>query len=79
MIELRNKQTSSPIGNISQEQLAFLVGFLEEEDENDQDYWLNPETLELIREAGADADLLAMLTQAMAGGDELEIEWTKTA
>ncbi|WP_431097724.1 hypothetical protein [Polaromonas aquatica] len=79
MIELRNKQTSSPIGSITQEQLAFLVGFLEEESEDDQDYWLNPETLELMREAGADAGLLAMLTQAMTGSEELEIEWTKAA
>jgi hypothetical protein len=79
LIELRNKQTSLPIGSITQEQLTFLVGFLEEEHDDDQDYWLNPETLELMREAGGDAGLLAMLTQAMAGGEELEIEWTKTA
>lgn len=78
MIELRNKETGTPIGQLTEGQLTFLVAFLEEEHDADQDYWLNQETITLMSEGGCDAELTAMLQQAMGERDELEIEWTKS-
>lgn len=79
MIELRNKLTADSIGQINGEQLAFLIAFLEEEHEADQDYWLNRETLELMAEGGGDSELIGLLRKAMGEGDELEIEWIEAA
>ena len=78
MITLRDKATGSDIGTITESQLQCLVDQLEEEDSDDQDYWLNPETLETLCEKGADADLLSMLEAAMEGRDGFDVEWVRT-
>ena len=48
MIQLRNKETGSLLGSISEEDLQFLIDNLEEEWEEDTDYYLNRETLDLL-------------------------------
>jgi hypothetical protein len=65
------------LGEISAEQLQFLIDQLEEEDDTDQDYFINRETLELLREAGCDPDLAALLEKALTKGDEdgVDIAW----
>ena len=41
MIHLKNKETGAPLGDITEEQLQFLVDQLEEESETDADYYIN--------------------------------------
>ena len=77
MIELRNKDTSAPIGEITQEQLDFLVNMLEEEDSEDKDYWIDEMTLQYFQENGADLALIKLLQDAIGDGEGIEIEWTK--
>ena len=67
MIILTDKATGATIGTISEEQLEFLRGELVEETDEDQDYWINRDTLDLFREHGADPGLVAMIEQGMAG------------
>ena len=78
MITLRNKENNQKIGAISEEQLQFLIDQLEEEDNKDQDYYVNRDTLELLKENGADSQLIKMLTEALGSKDDLDIIWAKT-
>lgn len=78
MITLRDKGTGRDIGSVAETQLQFLVDRLEEEDSDDQDYWLNRETIDSLRAAGADAELVEVLETAIGDGDELEIEWVRS-
>ena len=55
------------LGTITEEQLDFLMENLEEEFEEDEEYFLNQDTLEYLREQGADRDLVTLLEKALAG------------
>jgi hypothetical protein len=52
---------------------------LEEESTTDHDYWLNRAELEILKEDGADPELLTLLEKAMGTGDEVEVEWEISA
>jgi len=77
MIKLHEKESGTFIGDISEDQLQFLIDQLEEESDDDQDYYINPATLDLFKEKGIDAALLSLLKQALGNRAEMEIEWTK--
>ena len=67
--------TDAEIGVISDTQLRFLVEQLEEEHDEDQDYYIDRDTLELLSDNGIDHELLAMLEKAMGDDDEMDIAW----
>ena len=82
MIKLCDKDTGVFLGTITEVQLQFLVDQLEEESTEDTDYYinqatLNQATLDLFEEAGADADLLALLRQALGTREDIEIQWVR--
>ena len=78
MIQLRDKETGAFVGTITEAQLQFLIDQLEEESTEDKDYYINQATLDLFEERGADADLLALLRQALDAREDIEIEWSQT-
>ena len=78
MITLRNKENNQSIGMIREDQLQFLIDQLEEEDSKDQDYYVNRDTLELLKENGADSQLIKMLTEALGNNDDLDVIWDKS-
>jgi hypothetical protein len=65
------------IGVISPAQLKFLVDQLEEEHDDDQDYFIDRDTLELLSDNGIDPELLAMLEKAMGDDDSMDIAWDR--
>ena len=67
--------TDKEIGQITDAQLAFLVEQLEEEHDEDKDYYIDRETLELLADNGIDPDLLALLEKAIGDDDEMDIAW----
>ena len=67
--------TDDDIGTINDAQLKFLVEQLEEDHDEDQDYFIDRETLELMSDNGADPALLAMLEKAIGDDDEMKIAW----
>jgi len=77
MINLTEKATNKPLGQISEEQLQYLIDNLEEEWVEDQDYAITPLLLEYFEGKGADAGLVTVLRDALAGRDEIEIVWSK--
>ena len=58
------------LGTLTENQLDFLVENLEEDFEEDEEYYLIPDTLDFLKEQGADSDLIAMLEKALAGSQD---------
>ena len=77
MIKLYDKETGVFLGTITERQLQFLIDQLEEESTEDTDYYINKATLDLFEDTGADADLLALLRQALGTREDIEIQWVR--
>lgn len=75
MPKLTRIDTGVDIGEITDKQLAFLVEQLEEEHDEDQDYYIDRDTLELMSDNGADPELLAMLEKAIGQDESMDIAW----
>lgn len=75
MPRLMRIDTGDEIGEITAAHLSFLVEQLEEEHEEDQDYFIDRDTLELLSDNGCDPELLAMLEKAMGDDDSMDIAW----
>ena len=77
MIELYNKETKDLLGEISQEDLQFLIDNLEEENLTDTDYYINRPVLDMLKEKGLSSDLSCLIEKAMGESDDVEIEYKK--
>ena len=75
MPRLIRLDTGDEIGTIDDKQLAFLVSQLEEEHDDDKDYFIDRDTLELLSDNGADPELLALLEKAIGEDEEMNIAW----
>lgn len=78
MITLKNKDTGKLIGEISEDQLQFLIDELEEEDSEDVDYYLNRTVIEMLEDRGMDDELAELLYEALGDRDDIEIEWSRS-
>jgi hypothetical protein len=67
--------SGAELGTIDDKQVAFLVEQLDEDDDNETEYFIDRETLELLSDNGADPDLLALLEKGMGDDDEMDIGW----
>lgn len=76
-IALYHEQTGICVGTLTEEQLQFLQDHLEEEHAADQDYYIDGATLDLLRERGADADLLGMLGKAVGETGMADVRWVR--
>ena len=76
MINVTDKDTGQFLGEITKDQLQYLVDQLEEEFEGDTDYYFNKDILDVFEERGIEPALLSFLRRAMGERDEMEIEWT---
>ena len=68
-------ETGETVGDLTQDQLQFLIDQLEEEHAGDQDYDINPGTLELLKDEGCDPELLRMLAESLGEQDTITIAW----
>mgnify|MGYP006289887399 CR=1 FL=1 len=75
MIELKNKKTGKVLGTISEEDFKFLQDHLVEESEEDTDYYLNRDELNVLKSNNASDKLTAILEIGFGDRNELEIEW----
>lgn len=73
MPRLLRLDTEAEIGTITDAQLAFLVAQLEDDD--DKEYFIDKDTLELLSDNGADPELLGMLEKGLAGDEEMTVVW----
>ena len=77
MIRLVNKDTGTTIGAINEDDLDVLIDTFVEESTEDQDYYINRETLDMLKDNGASASLISMIERAMGGGNDIEIKWER--
>jgi processive 1,2-diacylglycerol beta-glucosyltransferase len=75
MVRLYDKDTQALLGTISEPQLQFLIDQLEEEASDDQDYYINRATVEMLATAGADPALLDVLQRSLGDREDMEIRW----
>jgi hypothetical protein len=78
MIQMRDKETGKLLGSISEENLQFLIDNLEEESDDDTDYYLNRTTVDMLKENGASDELIELLNNALGDRDDVEIEWVRS-
>jgi hypothetical protein len=77
MIRLKNKETGDILGSISEDELQFLIDHLEEEFEEDTDYYLNRVTIEALKDQGANRALMDILEHALGDNDDVEVAWVR--
>ena len=77
MIELYDNETGELVGEITGAQLQFLIDEMEETSDSDRDYRLHPATLELLERAGAEDELLEILSVAFGDRESVEIRWER--
>jgi hypothetical protein len=77
VIQLRNVETGAVLGTISSDQRDFLVDQLEEEFEADHDYYIDADTVAMLEDAGADAELLTLLRTAVGDHEGIDIAWSE--
>jgi hypothetical protein len=75
MPRLVRVDTGDEIGTVNDTQLKFLKDQLEEENDDDTEYFIDRDTLELLSDNGADPELLAVLEKGLAGDDEMDVSW----
>lgn len=77
MIKLYNKDNNSFIGTITEEDLKSLEKVLVEESDIDTDYYINPDTVELIEETKASPELVKLLRAAVGESEGIEISFKR--
>lgn len=76
MINVYEKNSNQLLGTLTDAQLRFLQDNLEEEWSEDQDYAITSVLVDYFESQGADANLVKMLRDALAGKDEIEVIWS---
>lgn len=66
------------VGELTEEQLDFLIEHLEEEWSEDRDYYINRDMVAMLEQRGADSGLLRILTDALGEKDEVDVLWVDT-
>jgi hypothetical protein len=77
MVKLYNTASGEPLGEITEDQLSFLMDQFEEESLEDRDYYLNTVTLSMLAAQDADAALLTILKAGLDENGELEFRWSR--
>jgi hypothetical protein len=78
MIRLYDSERDTFIGTITDGQLQFLIDELEEESAEDRDYYLSADTIDMLEQDGADAELMSLLRSALAGREGFDVRWSRS-
>jgi hypothetical protein len=77
MIDLYNAATNQLIGNITEADLKVLVDALEEEGIDDQDYFIDTATIDVVADGKASEHLVGLLRKAVGTTDGVDIRWQR--
>ena len=77
MIKLYDVATDREIGRITDAQLRFMMDQLEEESDDDQDYYINSDTVDVFESAGAEPALVELLRKALGDRTEMDVRWER--
>jgi hypothetical protein len=74
---LIEKTTGALIGDITDEDMQFLLDELEEESSHDHDYFIDAATVELLDANGGSPTMVAMLRLAVGSSEGIDIAWER--
>jgi len=77
MITLSLKDSGAFLGTIDEADLRLLMDQLEEETEEDSDYYVTPLTIDLLERGGAGAPLVRLLKGAVGSSEGVEVSWKR--
>jgi hypothetical protein len=78
VITLSLKDSGQTIGTIDEADLKLLTDQLEEESEEDTDYYISPATVDFLEQNGASSELVGLLRQAVGDSDGVEVVWAES-
>ena len=77
MVELYNNATNQLIGALTEAELQTLIDALEEESQEDQDYYIDAATIDILADGRATDHLIQLLRTALGGAEGVEIRWQR--
>jgi hypothetical protein len=78
MVTLSLAESGTVVGTIPDADFQMLVDQLEEESEEDTDYYVTAETIALLEERGASETLVAVLKRALGTAEGVDISWARS-
>lgn len=77
MIDLYNASTNQLIGSITEADRQVLVDALEEESSQDQDYYIDQATIDVVADGRATTHLVGLLRAALGSSEGVDIRWQR--
>ena len=77
MIAVFDANSQQRLGTITEEQLGFLIGEMEEESTTDRDYFISAVEVDMFEADGADPALLRFLRSALGNRPDMDIRWER--
>jgi len=77
MIDVYNNETNELVGSITDADLKVLMDHLEEESSEDQDYYIDQATLDVIGDGQATEHLMGVLRKALGTAEGVDIRWER--
>jgi hypothetical protein len=77
MIDLYNASTNQLIGSITEGDLKVIQDGLEEESTQDQDYYIDAATIDMLGDGRATEHLLGLLRTALGSSEGVDIRWQR--
>jgi len=77
MITLSLKGSADVLGTIDDSDLQFLIDQLEEEFDEDTDYFISIATVEMLQDNGASDGLVRILKDAVGSSEGVDINWKR--
>jgi hypothetical protein len=77
MIDLYVKGSEKKLGSITEADLKVLVDGLEEETADDQDYFIDLATIDVLADGRATEHLVRLLREAVGNDPGVEIRWQR--
>ena len=78
MIALSLKDSGAFVGDIDDADLQLLMDQLEEESDEDTDYYITPATIDLLEQNGGSLQLTAVLKQAVGESEGVDVVWAES-
>ena len=76
MVDLFNVETNQLLGTVTDADLQALADALEEESSDDNDYFINADTVDLL-DGQASSTLIELLRAAVGSSEGVEIRWER--
>ena len=77
MIDLYDNATNVLIGSMTEPDLKVLRDTLEEESQDDQDYYIDQATLDVLGDGRATEHLMGLLRKALGTAEGVDIRWER--